>query len=71
MGVMHLCVGHHDLGSPRRRDDGVLPTFACREDAPKVFRRYWEYTLPIRRFMADTSEEAMQVIAAAIILLQL
>ncbi len=26
-----------------------------------MFRRYWDYTLPIRKFMADTSEEAVQV----------
>lgn len=32
-----------------------------RDDAPNVFRRYWEYTLPIRKFMAGTSEEAVQV----------
>ena len=33
----------------------------CRDDAPNTFRRYWEYTLPIRKFMAGTSEEAVQV----------
>ncbi len=38
---------------------------ACREDAHKVFRRYWEYTLPIREFMAATSEEAVQVLFQA------
>ena len=26
-----------------------------------MFRRYWDYTLPIRKFMADPSEEAVQV----------
>ena len=26
-----------------------------------MFRRYWEYTPPIREFMAATSEEAIQV----------
>ena len=54
---------HHDLDAACKGYDGVLPTFTCREDAPKVFRRYWEYTLPIRKFMADTSEEAIQVTA--------
>ena len=40
---------------------GLNLQIICREDAPKVFRRYWDYTLPIRKFMADTSEEAVQV----------
>ena len=35
---------------------------AYREDAQKVFRRYWEYTPPIREFMAATSKEAIQVL---------
>lgn len=52
----------HSYGQTVMRRFSQLP---CREDAPKVFRRYWDYTLPIRKFMADTSEEAMQVTRCA------